>query len=65
MKRAIPVEVFNEEGDLLRIEFYDMNGEHIIDALWDQTDPQDMEHRVAFRSWAYKHLENKDYSVMT
>ena len=65
MKRAIPVEVFNKEGDLMRIEFYDLNGEHIVDAIWDQNDPQDSEHRVSFRSWAYKHLENKDYSVTT
>ena len=64
MKKAIPVEVFNEEGDLMRIEFYDLDGNHIIDAQWDITDEQTSENRVKFREWAYRFINQKDYEVL-
>jgi 3-isopropylmalate dehydratase small subunit len=64
MKRAIPVDVYDKEGNMLRIEFNDMNGDHIIDAQWDPTDEQTSENREAFRKWAYNFVRNKDYEVL-
>jgi hypothetical protein len=64
MKRAIPVDVYDKEGNMLRIEFNDMNGDHIIDAQWDHNDEQTSENRESFRKWAYNFVRNKDYEVL-
>jgi hypothetical protein len=64
MKRAIPVDVYDREGNMLRIEFNDMQGDHIIDAVWDDSDAQTSENREAFREWAYNFVRNKDYEVL-
>ena len=64
MKRAIPVDVYDKEGNLLRIEFYDATGEHILDAVWDTNDEQTSENRVSFRKWAYNHLRNQDWEIL-
>jgi hypothetical protein len=64
MKRAIPVDVYDREGNMIRIEFNDMQGDHIIDAVWDDSDEQTSENREAFRKWAYNFVRNKDYEVL-
>ena len=61
MKKAIPVDVYDKEGNMLRIEFNDGSGEHIFDALWDPRDEQTSEKRAEFRKWAYRVLEQKGY----
>lgn len=63
MTTVIPTEVHDNEGNLKAIEFYDELGSHVMDALWDPTDPQDAEHRVSFRNWAYNFLKNKGFEV--
>jgi len=64
MKRAIPVDVYDRDGNMLRIEFNELSGEHIIDAVWDPMDAQTSENREAFRKWAYNFVRNKDYEVL-
>jgi hypothetical protein len=64
MKRAIPVDVYDKDGNMLRIEFNDGNGEHIIDAVWDQNDEQTSENRTLFRKWAYNHIRNQGWEVL-
>jgi len=61
--RVIPREVYDENGDMLRIEFYNQAGEFEIQAVWDENDPNDEEHRVKFREWAYRFLRQKDYEI--
>ena len=63
MKKAIPIDVYDKDGNMLRIEFNDGEGEHIIDALWDPNDEQTSENRIKFRKWAYKTLEQKGYTL--
>lgn len=63
--KVIPVDVFSKEGDLMRIEFYDLDGAHIIDAQWDDTDEQTNENRIKFREWACRFIEQKGYEVTT
>jgi len=60
---AIPVDVYDKDGNMTRIEFNDKEGKHIIDAEWDPNDPQDSEHRVKFREWAYRLIEQKGYRI--
>jgi hypothetical protein len=64
MKRAIPIDIYDKEGNMIRIEFKDMQGDHIIDAVWDDSDEQTSENREAFRKWAYNFVRNKDYEVL-
>lgn len=64
MKIAIPVDVYDKDGNMVKIEVNDRSGEHVIDFLWDPTDEQTSENRTKFREWAYKFLEqHKDYKV--
>jgi hypothetical protein len=63
MTTVIPTEILDNEGNLQVIEFYDELGGHVLDAVWDPSDPQDHEHRQAFRNWAYNFLEGKGYNI--
>ena len=64
MKKAIPIDVYDSEGNMTKIEVQDGNGEHVLDFLWDPTDEQTSENRIKFREWVYKFLEqNKGYKV--
>ena len=63
--QIIPAEILDKDGNLERIEFYDMTGSFIIQAEWDPNDPQDSEHRSKFREWAYHIVEQSDeYEVV-
>ena len=65
MKTAIPVDVYDKDGNMLKIEVSDASGEHIVDFVWDDSDAQTSENRTAFREWAYKFLEkNKGYKLL-
>ena len=52
-----------ENGDLIKIEYYDVHGSHIVDVVWDENDPQDAEHRKFFREWAVKMVKQLGYDV--
>lgn len=55
-------EVF-ENGDLVRIEFTKMDGEHLFDSLWDPRDEQTEANRVEFRKWSYRMVEQKGHEI--
>lgn len=61
--RAIPVDVYDKDGNLIRIEVQDEKGDHVIDIVWDEHDEQTSENRVAFRRFAYRSLEQRGYEV--
>ena len=63
MKKTIPTDVYDKEGNLVKIEFYDGEGEHVIDVVWDENDEQTSENRTEFRKWAYAMLERKGYTL--
>lgn len=63
MKNAIPVDVYDKDGNIIKIEFNSADGSHIVDALWDPTDEQTSENRIKFREWAYRWIEQKGYEV--
>ena len=52
--KLIPRDVYDKNGDMVKIEFLNDEGEIEIEAVWDEQDPNDEEHRVAFRKWAYR-----------
>ena len=62
MATVIPTDIYDKEGNLLRIEFNDLEGNHVLDAVWDDRDEQTSENRILFRQWAYtmvKRTKNK------
>jgi len=63
MKIAIPTDIYDKDGNMTKIEFNDTDGEHVIDAIWDERDEQTSENRIEFRKWAYRQLEQQGYEV--
>jgi hypothetical protein len=62
---AVPADIYNKDGELVKIEFTTPSGEHIIDAMWDASEEQTSENRVKFREWAYRMIKQKEYEVKT
>lgn len=63
MKRVTVTDVYDDKGDMLRIEAYDLEGEFVMQALWDPTDEQTSENRELFRKWFYRILKQQEYKV--
>ena len=61
--RAIPIDVYDKDGNMTKIEANDAEGNHITDFLWDPNDEQTSEKRIEFRKFAYRFLEQKGYEV--
>jgi len=61
--RVTPKEIYAENGDLEKIEFYGEDGKMEIQAVWDDTDPNDEEHRVKFREWSYRFIKQLNFEV--
>lgn len=64
MKRVIPTDVYDKDGNLSRIEFHDGKGEFVIQAVWDDADEQTSENRVKFREWAYRMVNQLNCEVL-
>ena len=63
IKRVVPTDIYNEDGEMIRIEFHDEQGNIVIDAVWDEHDEQTPEKRTEFRDWAYHMMQQKGYKV--
>ena len=62
--KVIPTDLYDDSGNMVAIEFNNLNGEFVIEASWDQRDEQTSENRIKFRKWAYDFLtKNLDYEV--
>ena len=56
-------DIYDREGNLLRIEAYKPDGEFLMQFLWDERDEQTSENRIEFRKWANRHLKQSGYKV--
>lgn len=63
IKKAIPADIYDEDGNMKYIEFRDGSGEHVMDAVWDERDEQTSDNRSEFRKWAYKMMIDRGYKV--
>lgn len=64
--RVIPIDVYDKDGNFVRIDVQDAAGEFVMQITWDPTDEQTSENRENFRKWAYNFLKNsKGYEVAT
>ena len=61
--KARQIEVFNEYGDLERIEITLEDGTHLFDAVWDDQDEQTEKNRIAFREWVKRVVEQKEHTL--
>lgn len=57
------IDIYNKEGELVRIEAYKESGEFLMQFLWDERDEQTSENRVEFRKWATRHLKQSGHEV--
>ena len=57
------IDIYNKEGELVRIEAYKESGECLMQFLWDERDEQTSENRVEFRKWATRHLKQSGHEV--
>lgn len=62
--RVIPTDVFDSDGNLEKIEFYDELGGFQFQAMWDPSDEQTAENRREFREWAVNMAKRMDYEVV-
>lgn len=60
---AIPVDVYDKDGNMIKVEFNEKAGDHILDAVWDDREEQTSENRIKFREWAYRMIEQKGYTI--
>ena len=57
------IDIYNKEGELVRIEAYKPSGEFLMQFLWDEREAQTSENRVEFRKWVTRHLKQAGYEV--
>ena len=61
--KAIPTDVYDADGNLLRIDFHDGKGDFILQFLWDPGDEQTSPNREALRKWSYRWMRQNDWNV--
>lgn len=57
------IDIYNKEGELVRIEVFKADGEFLMQFLWDPNDKQTSENRVLFREWVKRHLKQSGHEV--
>ena len=63
MMQVQQIDIYDKKGNLVRVEVYKENGDHVLDFLWDERDEQTNENRVAFREWVKRHLKQAGHEV--
>jgi hypothetical protein len=61
--KARQIEVFDQDGNLEKIEITLQNGSHLFDAVWDPKDEQTEEKRIAFREWTKRMVSQQGHDL--
>jgi hypothetical protein len=61
--KARQAEVYNENGDLEKIEVTLETGEHLFDAVWDPRDEQNDKNRIDFRQWVKRMTDQHGHEL--
>ena len=61
--KARQVEVFDQDGNLEKIEITLENGTHLFDAQWDENDEQTDKNRIAFREWTKRMVSQQGHDL--
>ena len=59
--KVVLTDIFDKDGNLLKIDVHDLEGQFVIQIVWDENDEQTSENRKAFREWANRQLRQRDY----
>jgi hypothetical protein len=65
MMKVIPTDVYDKEGNLIRLDFFDLEGEFQFQAEWDDREEQTSENRTEFRKWAYQMAKRLGFEIQT
>jgi flagellar hook assembly protein FlgD len=61
--KVIQQDIYDKQGNLVRIEVTKEDGEFLVQFLWDERDEQTSEKREEFRKWATRHLKQSGHEV--
>jgi hypothetical protein len=61
--KARQVEVYDDQGNLQKIEVTLQTGEHLFDAVWDENDEHTEGNRIAFRQWVKRMVSQKGHEL--
>jgi hypothetical protein len=61
--KARPLEVYDQDGNLQKIEVTLENGTHLFDAQWDPNDEQNEKNRIAFREWTRYVVDQQGHTL--
>jgi hypothetical protein len=61
MMKVVLTDIFDKDGNLIKIDVHDLEGQFVIQIVWDENDEQTSENRKAFREWANRQLKQRDY----
>ena len=59
--KVVLTDIFDKDGNLIKIDVHDLEGKFVIQIVWDENDEQTSENRKAFREWANRQLKQRDY----
>jgi hypothetical protein len=59
--QVVLTDIYDKDGNLLKIDVHDLDGNFVIQIMWDENDLQTSENRKAFRQWANRQLKQRDY----
>ena len=61
--KARQAEVYNENGDLEKIEITLESGDHLFDAVWNPEDEQNDKNRIDFRQWVRRMVDQHGHEL--
>lgn len=61
--KVVLTDIYDKDGNLLKIDVHDLEGQFIIQIIWDENDQQSSENRKAFREWANRQLKQRGYEI--
>ena len=59
--KVVLTDIYDKDGNLVKIDVHDLEGQFVIQIIWDENDEQTSENRKAFREWANRQLKQRDY----
>ena len=58
---VVLTDIYDKDGNLLKIDVHDLQGQFVIQIMWDENDEQTSENRKEFRKWAIRQLKQRNY----
>ena len=61
--KVVLTDIFDKDGNLVKIDVHDTEGQFVIQIVWDEDDEQTSENRKEFRTWANRQLRQRGYEI--